>query len=67
MDRRDAPPADFESAERCPVCRSKIIVMNASEALIRNAILRVDRPTGRVTAKCGRCKSWVEVPLKFTR
>ncbi|HEU5193683.1 MAG TPA: hypothetical protein VFW70_02995 [Methylomirabilota bacterium] len=35
------------------------------EVVIRNAILKVDAPTGRVTAKCPRCKAWVEVPLKY--
>jgi len=34
--------------------------------MIRNAILRVDGPSGRVTAKCPRCKAWVEVPLRYT-
>ena len=25
----------------------------------------LDGPSGRVTAKCPRCKAWVEVPLKY--
>ena len=33
--------------------------------LIHNAILKVDAPSGRVSAKCSRCKSWVEVPLLY--
>jgi DNA-directed RNA polymerase subunit RPC12/RpoP len=53
------------SADRCPVCRDKVVVKSPREILIRNAILRVDALTGRVTAKCGRCKSWVEVPLRY--
>ena len=50
---------------RCPSCRDKVVVERDSEVVIHNAILRVERPTGRVTAKCRRCKAWVEVPLKF--
>jgi hypothetical protein len=51
--------------QRCPACRDKVVVERASEVVIHNAILRVDRPSGRVSAKCRRCKAWVEVPLKF--
>ena len=51
--------------QRCPACRDKLVVERESEIVIHNAILRVDRPSGRVTAKCRRCKAWVEVPLKF--
>ena len=54
-----------EFANRCPVCRSKIVVPDGGQVLIKNAILRVDRPSGRVTAKCAQCKSWVEVPLTY--
>ena len=53
------------SPGRCPVCRSKIVVLDGGQVLIKNAILRVDRPSGRVTAKCAQCKSWVEVPLMY--
>ena len=49
----------------CPVCRSKMIVRGQGELVIRNAILKVDAPTGRVTAKCARCKAWREVPLRY--
>lgn len=52
-------------SERCPVCRQKIVVRASGEVVIRNAILRVDSATGLVTAKCQRCKAWVEVPLRF--
>ena len=30
-----------------------------------NAILKVDAPTGHVSAKCSRCKAWVEVSLRY--
>ena len=50
---------------RCPICRVTILVRSAEEVVIRNAIVRVDAPTGRVSAKCPRCKGWVEVPLKY--
>jgi hypothetical protein len=49
----------------CPVCRAKVVVPGADEVVIRNAIIKVDTPTGRVTAKCPRCKSWMEVPLRY--
>jgi hypothetical protein len=48
------------------VCHSKIVVLDGGHVLIKNAILRVDRPSGRVAAKCSQCKSWVEVPLTYT-
>jgi hypothetical protein len=54
------------SVGRCSVCREKIVVGETHEVLVRNAILRVDRRSGAVTAKCTRCKSWVEVPLRYT-
>jgi hypothetical protein len=53
------------TVHRCPACRDKVVVDRASEVVIHNAILRVDRATGQVTAKCRRCKAWVEVPLKY--
>lgn len=58
-------PTPDTAADRCPVCNSKVVVTSADEVVIRNAILRVDRPTGRVSAKCSRCKSWLEVPLRY--
>ena len=58
-------PTPDTAADRCPVCHSKVVVTSADEVVIRNAILRVDRPTGRVSAKCSRCKSWLEVPLRY--
>ena len=53
------------STSRCPVCRAKVVVKLENEVVIHNAILKVDPPTGRVTAKCARCKAWVEVPLRY--
>jgi DNA-directed RNA polymerase subunit RPC12/RpoP len=49
---------------RCPRCRTRIVVASPADTVIRNAILRVDR-AGRVAAKCARCKTWVEVPLRY--
>jgi transcription elongation factor Elf1 len=49
----------------CPVCRARVVVSGAEEVVIHNAIIKVDTPTGRVTAKCPRCKSWMEVPLRY--
>ena len=53
------------STWRCPVCRAKVVVELPGEVVIHNAILKVDSPTGRVTAKCPRCKAWMEVPLRY--
>ena len=53
-----------EGRGRCPVCRTVLLVRSPEEVVIRNAILRVDS-SGRVTAKCPRCKAWVEVPLRY--
>ena len=50
---------------RCPVCRAKVVARTEEDVIIRNAILRVEGATGRVAAKCARCKSWVEVPLRY--
>jgi hypothetical protein len=54
-----------EASDLCPVCRTRVIVRSSEEVMIKNAILRVDVPTGRVTAKCARCKAWREVPLRY--
>ena len=59
-------PEPETALERCPTCRVKIIVRVGGEVLVRNAIIRVDTGSGGVTAKCSRCKSWVEVPLRYT-
>jgi phage FluMu protein Com len=40
-------------------------VQGDREVVVKNAILRVDQSSGLVTAKCPRCKSWVEVPLRY--
>ncbi len=50
---------------RCPVCRTKIVVPDAEGLVVRNAILRVSGRTGSASAKCPRCKGWVEVPLRY--
>ena len=52
--------------ERCQVCGGKVVVKNADEIVIKNAILRVDGASRRVSAKCSRCKAWVAVPLTYT-
>jgi DNA-directed RNA polymerase subunit RPC12/RpoP len=51
---------------RCPVCRAKVVVTLQNEVVIHNAIIKVEVSTGRVTAKCARCKGWVQVPLRYT-
>ena len=51
---------------RCPVCRAKVVVTLQNEVVIHNAIIKVEASTGRVTAKCARCKGWVQVPLRYT-
>jgi hypothetical protein len=58
---------DRESSrgEWCPTCRERLIVAVPGEIYIRTAILRVSGPTGEVTARCPRCKSWNEVPLRL--
>ncbi|MBM3221637.1 MAG: hypothetical protein FJZ38_23685 [Candidatus Rokubacteria bacterium] len=63
----DAPASSGTATalQRCPACRDKVVVERDTEVVVHNAILRIDRPSGRVTAKCRRCKAWVEVPLKF--
>jgi hypothetical protein len=43
-----------------------MVVQGQHELLVRNAILKVDGASGQVTAKCARCKTWVEVPLRYT-
>jgi predicted Zn-ribbon and HTH transcriptional regulator len=53
--------------QRCPTCRTKIVVSDAAGILVKNAILRVSVDTGDASAKCPRCKSWVEVPLQFRK
>jgi uncharacterized protein with PIN domain len=57
-------PAVFP-ASRCQVCATKIVVAGPSEVVVKNAILRVDRASGQVAAKCPRCKAWVDVPLRY--
>ena len=61
MARASALPA----ATRCQVCATKIVVPGEGAVVVKNAILRVDRASGQVTAKCPRCKAWVDVPLRY--
>jgi hypothetical protein len=65
MDAQAAATVPTSTVSRCPACRDKLVVDRPEEVVIHNAILRVERPSGRVTAKCRRCKAWVEVPLKY--
>src|ERR1700730_11517530 len=55
-----------EAPGRCQVCGAKVVIKGADEVVIKNAILRVDGSSGRVAAKCSRCKAWVAVPLVYT-
>jgi len=52
-------------AQRCPTCRTKIVVPDDEGLVVKNAILRVSAATGQASAKCPRCKSWVDVPLRY--
>lgn len=56
------PPVE---PRRCPGCRTKIVVPDAHGLVVKNAVLRVSGETGRASAKCPRCKAWVEVPLTY--
>ena len=47
------------------MCRAKVVARGLQEVVIHNAILKVESATGRVAAKCARCKSWLEVPLRY--
>jgi hypothetical protein len=47
------------------VCREKVVVKLAGEIVIRNAVLRIDSSSDRVSAKCRRCKTWVDLPLRL--
>ncbi|MBI3455762.1 MAG: hypothetical protein HY002_08240 [Candidatus Rokubacteria bacterium] len=59
------PEPVLKDAQRCPTCRTKILVPDEEGLLVRNAILRVSAETGHASAKCPRCKAWVEVPLHY--
>ncbi|MGH7321884.1 MAG: hypothetical protein ACRELA_19975 [Candidatus Rokuibacteriota bacterium] len=48
------------------MCRTKIVVPGSDGLVVKNAILRVSAHTGRASAKCPRCKAWVEVPLRYS-
>jgi DNA-directed RNA polymerase subunit RPC12/RpoP len=66
IDSRMTTKVEQSTSLRCPVCRAKVVVALQNEVVIHNAILKVDPPTGQVTAKCARCKAWVPVPLRYT-
>lgn len=61
-----SPVAQQDAPGRCHVCGAKVVVKGPGEVVIKNAILRVDQVSGRVAAKCCRCKAWVAVPLTYT-
>lgn len=63
----DIPRGALPEPVRCAVCRMKIVVADTDGVVVRNAILRVSARTGSASAKCPRCKAWVEVPLKYSR
>jgi DNA-directed RNA polymerase subunit RPC12/RpoP len=56
---------DRDQPKRCPACRTKIVIPDPEGLVVKNAILRVSARTGRASAKCPRCKAWVEVPLTY--
>jgi phage FluMu protein Com len=59
--------ADAADEKRCPTCRTRIVVPDGAGLVVRNAILRIAREgNGGATAKCPRCKTWVEVPLRYS-
>ncbi|HET9923422.1 MAG TPA: hypothetical protein VFS98_04825 [Methylomirabilota bacterium] len=58
-------PRHSAQGGRCQGCGTKIVVAGDGDVVVKNAILRVERASGRVTAKCPRCKAWVEVPLRY--
>jgi len=41
------------------------VIWEEGGLVVKNAVLRVGLPDGRASAKCPRCKSWVEVPLAY--
>ena len=51
--------------QRCPTCRTKIVIPGEEGWVIKNAILRVSAVSGQASAKCPRCKTWVDVPLTY--
>jgi len=63
-DAHERAPFPLEP-QRCPTCRTKIVMPSEGGLVVKNAILHVSAATGRATAKCPRCKSWVEVPLAY--
>jgi len=60
-----AAAVEASAITRCQVCATKIVVPGPDEVVVKNAILRVERASGQVTAKCPRCKAWVEIPFRY--
>jgi len=58
--------APQDAPGRCHVCGAKVVIKSPGEVVIKNAILRVDKSSGCVAAKCCSCKAWVAVPLTYT-
>jgi hypothetical protein len=63
----ELPGGQEEVGVRCPGCRTKIVIRGSDEVVVKNAILRVSLRTGHAAAKCPRCKTWVEVPLRYAQ
>jgi len=66
MDRAAASQCGVRLAGPVPA-GARVIAMTEGQALLGSASLRVDRSSGRVTAECGRLKSWLEVLRRFTQ
>lgn len=59
------PTVSTADEKRCPTCRTRIVVPEDDGVVIKNAILRVSAASGMASAKCPRCKTWVDVPLRY--
>jgi len=66
LQRHAGRAAPQDAPGRCHVCGAKVVIKSPGEVVIKNAIVRVDQSSGRVAAKCCRCKAWVPVPLTYT-
>ena len=62
---RVAGVAVSTEVQRCPTCRTKIVVPGEDGLVVKNSILRVSAETGQASAKCPRCMAWVDVPLTY--
>jgi uncharacterized protein with PIN domain len=54
------------SIERCPYCRTKLLARLPGEVVLTRPLLRLDESTRRLSARCAGCRSWVELPLRYT-